>query len=367
MSNLSKQSQNLPAKQNHGLSVVLGVAGNFATKVVEALPAMISSVAGYFAYLRGLDWYWIALIAFVVFCCSVWLFNGFLWLKDRRDKRNKEDVELPATQKALSENTDTDKTAKYEEEIKSLSHKMNELETNHRNNLESLKEAHQKEIESLKAEHRNEIEALKAERENETEEINASLTNAVTNVQTAVKINDERIAKLNEIAWLIELAEKQAKTISSYVIAEEVKYSNHDFEGRSHYKVIFVIRVSNKSVFNIAFENSIGGWLKFNHEPFLGEKRFAETPLAIKPFETGFIRIEQRLSSTEVEMLERAMQKYEKDCENYKSGGIPVASQIDLYDLIITVKANEKFPTVLSKPLHTFNLSFDVTKKEFNL
>ena len=223
------------------------------------------------------------------------------------------------------------------------------------------------ELEPLKTEHQKQLDALKEGSENETETIKASLSDTLTNVQTAVKINDERIAKLNEIGWLIELAEKQAKTISTYVIAEEVKYSNHDFEGRSHYKVIFVIRVSNKSVFNIAFENSIGGWLKFNHEPFLGEKRFAETPPTIKPFETGFIRIEQRLSSTEVEMLERAMQKYENDSENYKSGGIPVASQIDLYDLIITVKANEKFPTVLSKPLHTFNLSFDVTKKEFNL
>lgn len=179
---------------------------------------------------------------------------------------------------------------------------------------------------------------------------------------------DEYEKKLQEYDWLLKIEKEDSENIDKRVDVQKVEYSDHDFEGHPHLVIVFAITVFNKSVFSVTFENRISGKLLFDKKPFDEKIQFHEPPPVIKRNETGTIRIEQRLNDSEVAALKRVMERFEEQCKNNTSRGVPIPTEIDFSNLVITVKGADKFPQILPNKLDMFYVKkFEVTRRNFNL
>lgn len=156
---------------------------------------------------------------------------------------------------------------------------------------------------------------------------------------------------------------EQAQDISNHVVIENVVFSSKDFIGQPYQHITFAFTVFNKSLFDVAFEDSISGQILFDDKPIRGDIYFSEPPKPISTLNRGIIRVEQRLSNIDVEAFERRIQYLENLRKTNRSRGIPVGSKLT-FRIVFIVKASDDFAQVPSQELPT-NKSLDVTKENF--
>jgi hypothetical protein len=193
-------------------------------------------------------------------------------------------------------------------------------------------------IEDLNAEHAKEIKRLSdriEELERDKIDLEATIVNSRrTNDETqkalvraqesatthSIRANmrDNDLAKYQ---WLHNIADAQAKDISSYVKVEKVYFCYQELQ-TPMLKTVFGIDYRNKSVFNITIEKTVSGYIEFEGT------RLDATPLIISDQITGIggtgtITLEQRLTRPEADLIASKDLKY---------------AEFDLTKLAITIK-----------------------------
>jgi len=225
------------------------------------------------------------------------------------------------------------------------------LRESQKTEIENLGLANQKEIESLNEKHQKEIVDLKDAhykviRQRQIDDIPFN------------EAHETMLKTITESKWLFALAKEQAEDIRQCVILERIGYSDHDFTGHPITNIVFYIQILNKSVYDVTLEKTIGGEVTFRKTPLRAEKQFTSRPI-IKPTRSETFRIEQRLTQTEVEAINKAIQK-RRDKSNID---VPV---LDFSGLVLNIKAvkdGADFTDVEPKPLRiTSSDTFDLEK-----
>jgi hypothetical protein len=248
--------------------------------------------------------------------------------------------------------------------------------------IEILEAEHKTKIDNLNKEHLNSIRNLETDYKTKLQESENKLAKYIelSNLEVEVLQEKERILKkeLEDISWLIEFAKNQKQNIADFVSVEgKVIKAEHEFEG-IHFtlKIVFALRIFNKSVFKITFENEndngVGGKISFNGETFTEKKRFFEEPKIIEPLCTESIYIEQRLDRPDVNKLQSALQAYKEEFERYRDSSLVNTLNeplIDLDELILTIKIidddsikidSDDSKKVSPPRLRTFGLKFEL-------
>lgn len=130
--------------------------------------------------------------------------------------------------------------------------------------------------------------------------------------------------------WLHDMADAQAKRITEYAVLIEIvsnKYLNEPIP-----YILFVFHVLNKSVFQIAFNNAVEGFIEFRSTQLAEKLLVRYNPENVSPGnDCGFV-LEQRLSKAEAQYI-------------LDSESIPDA--LFYFDrLFITIKGSNGFPQV---------------------
>lgn len=177
---------------------------------------------------------------------------------------------------------------------------------------------------------------LEAARKEDDKRIREEINNNARTYQYSQTVNSELSALKTQYKWLHEMADEQAKDISSYVVVERVRFCYHDMNAPIPF-LIFAVDVHNKSVFDINIENGMDENIKIAGERLLGEKELINNP-KISPSGKESLTIKQRLSPTEVGLVTR--------CENE-----PLGAFYYFEKLVIMIAARTEFPRFERTPL----------------
>lgn len=217
--------------------------------------------------------------------------------------------------------------------------------------LKNGKEAHSNEKETPLLENpedKKEITRLSKELEEEkTLRQRAEEKNKRDNKSTQESHNRElewRDEKLNKNQWLFSLAEYQAHNIEECVVVASPYVKHTQLSTQQGFtEISFIMRVSNKSVYDIMLEGKTDGEIFFNTMCLHHDNRI-ESPLQIiKPNTEVEVEISQRLSKLEVEGIKEAKEQYKKDKK--------VEPTFYFDKLKITIKGSERFPQIKPRPL----------------
>ena len=119
-------------------------------------------------------------------------------------------------------------------------------------------------------------------------------------IASAPANNDESVYK-----WLHEMAEKQAKDISEYLIVKV--YFCYYSEGNHLPRVVFGVDIYNKSVFDLAIEDAMNGHIEVEGHALQGSKQYLHRVEKISPSSEGSLTIEQRLLPDEVALVKEPL------------------------------------------------------------
>lgn len=154
-------------------------------------------------------------------------------------------------------------------EISVLKGELEKLKTDHEKRKSRLIEAKEVIREEMTAENQS----LREAHEKEIKILKEDFTD---NARKAKQFFDadllQRDTLLNRISFVLEPESQQKDNISSKVNAEIIEYSDRDFEWHDTPWIMFVLRIRNYSMFDITFENSIGGVLSFRKKILMKKK-----------------------------------------------------------------------------------------------
>src|SRR5215213_568133 len=177
-------------------------------------------------------------------------------------------------------------------------------------------------VEELK----NRIKELELELEEEVKK-----TRFEANQKDALRAHRDSIeSELGAYKWLHEMAAKQAKDISKYVVVKKAYFCYHKLKESIPY-IVFGVDIRNNSVFEITIEDEMRGAIKLAGEPFLREKQMIYNPGAIRPMSKGTLTIKQRLSPEEAALIQT--------CEDGMHGAFYYMDE-----LIIMIGEGTQFP-----------------------
>ena len=322
---------------------------------------MITLIAGYTAYLRDLDWYWIALIVLGVLGVFTFILRSVYWYIDRNKIMSDE-----TTAPLIADITKQSKTDLQENSGENKDEAIAALKIEHQAEIESLKEKHEKELnkqkelyqrlqtenkdekefyenqhkaikQQLETNYQNELETLKNEHK---KEIFAWRTHE-KNMQS---VADDFESTLMQYSWLIELAKKQRQRIDDYVILERFYFCRIATDTIP--TAIFVAEIRNYSLFDVELENTIGGHIEFDNLELGGRMRFnPNSSLKIASTLSNRITIEVRISNEEKAFIDGF-------CEKHK---IPIEQGFIISGLILTIKGSDNAWQVKPKQLKIRN------------
>lgn len=327
MSNLSKQEDNLPAKRKNTTAIILGVAGNYATKAVEkfveALPYIMSYIAGQFAWVGGLEWYWIALIALGVLFVTSFILRTVFFVKDRRKQ----------SQIETNESADTNDLSISPKEIEEKETQESLTIETLKNDLSATRTKHFNEKKEIEIEYLEEIENLKKGCQEEKE----TLTTTIDNLQNQIKsLKDEQ----EKYSLVNRRFNKHINNIDQFVILppQEVifRLSSH-----SHHLIPVIkgeLKFENNSYCEVVFESVSQGEVLFQGKPLFGAR-----------LETGPYSEEKKINTL---ILISGFNEKLKDIKNTLLESVSQDDfALDISNLKIKIKGNENFPEVLPKDL----------------
>lgn len=319
MANLVKNDDNTPTKSK---SIVLGVIGNLATDLLKGVPYMISSLAGYLAYWRNLDWYWIALIVLGVLGVSMFIVRTVFWLKDRLSSSNDSEV-VPVISITTIE---SEAEIRLGAQIKLLQGDLKAREDRIKNQDAELLEE-RKQLKTVQEQLDGEKRIVEA-RDKELGGVKQTLA-------YLGEIDREKDDIISANDWLIKLAQNQRENIDNYVKLDNFVYVQIDTDAVP--LIVFGFRISNKSLFLITLDDTIGGEIEFRTKPLLGEKRFSPPPYPIPP--NAFQSFAFKYYVT-------------RDMVNYiTKNGYIVESDFNISKLVLTLKGASTNDGIESKPL----------------
>ena len=237
------------------------------------VPAMMSSLATFAAFLAGYGPLWVIVFGAVVLLIVV---VAMYLVRIQIEKRRQQLGELPTgTSQALpAVNVSAVEVEKLESLIKELEQEKTDLENSIKSNTKTI-EKYGAEIERLKKSNLD-IDILFRER-------------------------DSRLNRLNEqYGWLHEMADEQAKDVSHYLeVSVHICYHKAD----DHLpRIVFAVNIYNKSVFSIAIEDAMGGNIEVGGHRLFGGKQFLYKP-KISPSSENSLTLEQRLTPEEDKLV----------------------------------------------------------------
>lgn len=175
------------------------------------------------------------------------------------------------------------------------------------------------------------------DRESDKKQFGIEKTNLIKHYEGQI---GEREAILSEIVFLRETVKEQQRNVGAFLKVERIEYSEHDFEGHPFPYITFVFEVSNRSVFDAAFEK-VKGCLSFWGERLTAEKHFENhsAPIIDAFGGKGDVRVVQRLTPVEADSISKAI-------KNRKAGTNLKIPEINFKDLHFTVKGSHDYPQV---------------------
>jgi hypothetical protein len=165
-------------------------------------------------------------------------------------------------------------------------------------------------VQKLNAKHQTQLESLNLEYESAVE---AAKLNGREVAEVVLNRKDEEITELKRVydrhRSLIELAGRQREFIENYVDLEAFVFSR--IHGDANPVAIFLLRVRNRSMFEIELSNNVGGQLWYETEELRGVKRFdPQTPRVIGASDVQVMTFEVQITKEEREHIEKTPEKY---------------------------------------------------------
>lgn len=305
--------------KRHSESVTHNTLGNLITAaVLYGGAGVVGLLTSYSALLAALPLYAVLPLGAGVFLIIA---AAFYLLAGARGKLQAAQQKLQAGMQ--DESSDESSTALIESEVAKV--------------REALNTQHQSDIKAL----REQVDELAFSRDQQADEIEGR-SRAFKDLKSKHDVLKERLDAWERHAWLVSIADAQAKNINEYVRVEGVFLCPLRLTDPIQIPYVeFWLDIINTSVYDITVhKNSIEGNITFQLNKLLEGKEIIFPYESIPPSRRMNVNIRQRLKPTEVSLLAPYENKREE-----------ALSLFNLNDLVITISGGTRFPQVERKYL----------------
>lgn len=196
--------------------------------------------------------------------------------------------------------------------------------------------------------------ASKIEYEEQIETLEGKIANLESSHVHILKEADESKAKLNRYYWLVEIAQAQSEEIRKYVCLEKIEYYSHDFGGHYLPSISFRLTITNRSVYDVIIEETLGGKILFKANELHLTKSFQRFNPLIRNSSRAELCIEQRLGEEEIEFIKKGIRDRKDETDRRPP-------EFQFGKLQITVKGSDEFPQIKSQQIEIgINVVVDV-------
>lgn len=143
---------------------------------------------------------------------------------------------------------------------------------------------------------------LDKKRDEEIAELDKKLLTATGYVPGGVKAVEEKIKIDESYKWLHEMADKQAQRIQDFAELQRVVIGDARLDDPVPH-IIFGLDIINKSVFNLAVDEKVEGYIEFRGKRLAAPLLVLYSAKEIPPNQNAGITIEQRLTKEEAEYI----------------------------------------------------------------